>query len=582
MENDYIEEIRQKSDIVELIGSAVNLRRRGSRYVGLCPFHVEKTPSFSVTPSMGLYHCFGCGAGGDIFSFLMEYENMTFPEAVLYLAERYGVDIPKNAHYSNSSDRERQRKVLEANKDAANYFYTRLFTYDGKKALEYFYKRGLSGDTIKKFGLGYSTKYTDDLYKYIKKKGYPDDILKDTGLFIYDEKRGTSDRFFNRVMFPILDGAGHVIAFGGRVLGDGLPKYINTPETGSFDKSKTVFALNHARKSGRKGLILCEGYMDVISLHQAGIDSAVASMGTSLTAGHAGILSKYCDQVYICYDSDEAGRKASFRAIPILRSRGIIPYVLDMSPYKDPDELIKSEGKEAFEERIRTCKNALNFQEEYIKEDYDINDPGEKTLFLKEMSKILSGFDDRLERENYVKDIALRYGVDFETLKREVNIIGETLREKTEGFYPKKKQKAPETAGIDKAQNAVLTAILERPNILGQVEKYISPDEFTEDIYRKIAGELFTLIEKGEKDLSKLLSSLESDEDRKKASEIFQGEDFSEMNGEELGKALKENILKIKRNGIELMEASHDLNGFNDLINKKNEIKRMEKERIVV
>ena len=335
-----IDEVISRNDIVDVISGYIKLKKNGSSYVGLCPFHNEKSPSFSVSGSRQLYHCFGCGAGGNVVTFIMEYENYTFPEAVKFLADRAGMELPET-DYNDEERKERgiKAQLLEINKLAATYYYTQLRTEHGSLGLNYLKKRGLGDDTIKKFGLGYSAQGSS-VYRYLKEKGFDDEILKESGLFSYE--RGVNDKFFNRVMFPIMDINNKVIGFGGRVLGDAKPKYLNSPETKLFDKSRNLYGLNIARTARKNNLIICEGYMDVISLHQAGFTQAVASLGTALTPGQASLMKRYTDNVLITYDSDEAGVKAAMRAIPILKEAGLSTRVINMEPYKDPDEFIKA------------------------------------------------------------------------------------------------------------------------------------------------------------------------------------------------------------------------------------------------
>ena len=295
--DELIEEVRSRNDIVDVIGSYVRLKKKGSTYFGLCPFHNEKTGSFSVSPNKQMYYCFGCGAGGNVFTFLMQYENFTFGEAMQSLADRVGIELPQQEMTSaQRREADRRTRLLEINKEAAKYFYTLLRSPRGQKAYQYFKKRELSDETMQKFGLGYSDQYSDDLYRYLRKKGYDDDILKDSGLITIDEVRGGHDKFWNRAMFPIMDVHNRVIGFGGRVMGDGEPKYLNSPETRIFDKSRNLYGLNIARTTRKNQLLLCEGYMDVIALHQAGFDNAVASLGTALTSGHANLLKRYTNR----------------------------------------------------------------------------------------------------------------------------------------------------------------------------------------------------------------------------------------------------------------------------------------------
>ena len=354
---EVIDEVISRNDIVDVISGYVKLKKNGSSYTGLCPFHNEKSPSFSVSGQRQLYHCFGCGAGGNVITFVMEYENMTFLEAVKMLGERAGVALPQTS-MSEEDRKERgiRDRLLEINKIAATYYYRQLRSENGKAGLDYLKKRELSDSTINSFGLGYATQSTGNLYKLLKDKGYDDDILKESGLFTYE--RGIHEKFWNRVIFPIMDINNKVIGFGGRVMGDAKPKYLNSPETRLFDKSRNLYGLNIARTSRKPNMIICEGYMDVISMHQAGFNQAVASLGTALTPGHARLLKRYTDNVLITYDSDEAGVKAALRAIPILKEAGLSTKVINMRPYKDPDEFIKAMGAEAFQERIDNAENS--------------------------------------------------------------------------------------------------------------------------------------------------------------------------------------------------------------------------------
>lgn len=356
--DDVIEEVRSRNDIVDVIGGYISLKKKGNTYSACCPFHHEKTPSFHVSRDKQMYHCFGCGVGGNVYTFVMEYENFSFPEAVKLLADRCGVALPEKEMSAEQRSKENYRMLLkEMNRTAAAYFHYLLMKSDhGKKAMDYLLDRGLTEETITKFGMGYSDIYENDLYKYLKSKGYTDAQMKDSGLVDIQEGKGGTDKFWNRVMVPILDINGKVIGFGGRVLGDGMPKYINTRETQVFDKSHNLFAMNIARRSKRRGIIICEGYMDVISMHQAGFDNAVASLGTAFTIGQAEIIKRYTDEVYLAYDSDGAGTKATLKNIAILREVGLVTRVIDMKPYKDPDEFIRAMGSEAMRNAYRMPK----------------------------------------------------------------------------------------------------------------------------------------------------------------------------------------------------------------------------------
>mgnify|MGYP000199779169 FL=1 len=399
---EVIEEVRTRNDIVDIVSQYVNLKKKGANYFGLCPFHNEKSPSFSVSPGKQMYYCFGCGAGGNVITFVMEYENYTFVEAVKMLADRAGIALPE-VEYSKEARAQADLKntLLEINRLAANFFYYQLKQPSGKVGYDYFKeKRRLTDDTIRHFGLGYSNKVPDDLYRYMRSKGYNDDILKETGLFFIDE-RGARDKFWNRVMFPILDVNNRVIGFGGRVMGDGEPKYLNSPETKIFDKSRNLYGLNFARTSRAKYMLVCEGYVDVIAMHQAGFTNAVASLGTAFTSQHAMLLKRYTDQVVLTYDSDGAGVKAALRAIPILKEVGISVKVLNMKPYKDPDEFIRNLGKDEFQKRIDNAVGSFMFEISIIRSQYNMQDPESKTGFYNAIAKKLLEFPEKLERDNY-------------------------------------------------------------------------------------------------------------------------------------------------------------------------------------
>ena len=374
---EVVDEVARSNDIVDLVGQYVKLKRSGSRYTGLCPFHNEKTPSFSVSGDTQLYYCFGC-AGGNIYKFVMEYENFSFQEAVKYLADRSGIKLPEESKGPNREEEDKRKQMLEANKEAAKYYHYILKSQYGERAYNYLKGRALSDETITKFGLGYSPAGSNSLYKYLKKKGYSDEVLAGAGLIRVDE-RGVYDRFWNRVMFPIMDINNRVIGFGGRVMGDALPKYLNSPETKLFDKSRNLYGLHAAKKSRKDYFLLCEGYMDVIALHQAGFTNAVAALGTAFTPQHASLISRYVKKVVCTFDSDGAGINAALRAIPILKSAGLSVKVLNMKPHKVPDEFIKAKGAEAYEKRIESAKNAFLFEIGIMKSRYNFQDPEQLT-----------------------------------------------------------------------------------------------------------------------------------------------------------------------------------------------------------
>lgn len=555
MTDEFIEEVRVRNDIVDVIGSYLKLTRRGSNYFGLCPFHGEKTASFSVSQNKQMFYCFGCGAGGNVFTFIMNYENFTFPEAVEHLAKRVGMELPKR-EYSAEEKRRADRKttLMEINKDAANYYYIQRRGEAGKIARDYFEKRQLSPEMLRQFALGFSLPYRDDLYQYLKKKGYSDSFLKDSGLIQFDEKYGGHDKFWNRVMFPIQDVNGHVIGFGGRVLGDGSPKYMNSPETEIFDKSRNLYGLNFARKTRKPYMILCEGYMDVISMHQAGFSNAVASLGTSLTQGHAKLISRYCREVLLCYDSDGAGVRAALRAIPILKSAGISARVINMRPYKDPDEFIKSLGAEAFQKRLDEAQNSFLFEISVLEQGYNLNDPDAKTRFFREVAKRLTEFTEDLERNNYIETLARQYQIDKDALRKLVNQYGLEGMGRTSRPQPmeeEKRRSEDKEDGIYKSQRLLLTWILEEPGMFASVKSYIMPEDFIGELYQKVAEALYRQLEEGRANPAAIISSFPDENEQKQIAAMFNVQLLEGMKPEEKDKALKETIRKMKQRSIE-------------------------------
>lgn len=584
--DELIEEVRSKNDIVDVISSYVKLQKKGSSYFGLCPFHNEKSPSFSVSRQKQMYYCFGCGAGGNVFTFLMEYENYSFLEALKYLADRAGVELPRQELSKEARERADTKAILlEINKAAARYFYIQLKERQGERALAYLKGRQLGDDTIRAFGLGYANKYSDDLYRYLKGQGYQDDMIAKAGLITVDEKHGAHDKFWNRVMFPIMDANSRVIGFGGRVMGDGKPKYLNSPETMIFDKSRNLYGLNRARSSRKSYFLLCEGYMDVISLHQAGFTNAVASLGTALTQGHASLIKRYVKEVYLTYDSDEAGTKAALRAIPILREAGISAKVIRMEPYKDPDEFIKNLGKEAFEDRIREARNGFLFGVEVLERDYDLTSPEGKTDFLKEVARRLGEFEEDIERNNYIEAVAGRYHVGYEELRKLVvrtavqNGLAQPVKR------PEKPVKEKKEDGILTSQKILLTWMIEEPQVFHQISSYIIPEDFTGEIYRKVAELLYQQYEEGEANPARILDHFTEEEEHREAASLFHTRIRELTTPEERKKALKETMVRVKAHSIGEAAARldpADIRGLQRLMEAKRQLQDLEKLHISI
>lgn len=560
--DELIEEVRARNDIVDVIGGYVRLQKKGNTYFGLCPFHNEKTGSFSVSPHKQMYYCFGCGEGGNVLTFVRKYENFTFQEALEMLADRAGVTLPKYEMTSaQKKEADKRSRILEINKEAAKYFYTLLRNPRGQRAYNYFKNRELTDETMKKFGLGYSDQYSDDLYRYLKSKGYEDEILKETGLITIDEARGGHDKFWNRAMFPIMDVHNHVIGFGGRVMGDGEPKYLNSPETKVFDKSRNLYGLNIARSTRKDQLLLCEGYMDVIALHQAGFDNAVASLGTALTSGHANLLKRYTREVYLTYDSDGAGVKAALRAIPILKEVGIVAKIINMQPYKDPDEFIKNLGAEEYQKRIDNAENSFMFEIRIMQSKYDFNDPESKTAFFNEVAAKLLGFSEELERNNYIEAVAKKYNISFEDLRKMVNNLamkGGGVSKPTQlksGINENKKKED----GRKTSQKLLLTWLIEDTRLFKVVSSLVTPDDFTEELYHKVAETLFAQYkDTGSVNPAQIISMFEEEEEQKEVAALFNARIHEVETQQEMEKALKETIIRVKQNSVDVREANAD------------------------
>ena len=589
---DVVEEVRQRSDIVDIISSYISLKKSGSSYLGLCPFHNEKTPSFSVSGGKQMYYCFGCGAGGNVFTFLMEYENLTFPEALEQLAGQAGVALPeKDSSGEDREKRDMRERILEIYKLAANYFYAKLNSARGVEAKRYLLERQLSEQTIRHFGLGYSDKYSNDLYQYMKKKGFDDTILNQTGLFTFHEKYGAGDKFWNRVMFPIMDKTNKVIAFGGRVMGDGKPKYLNSPETLIFDKSRNLYGLNFLHGKLDHGIIICEGYMDVIALHQAGFTNAVASLGTAFTSQQSSLLKRYSDTVYLCYDSDGAGVKAALRAIPMLKEAGITVRVIDMRPYKDPDEFIKALSAEEFKKRIDGAVNSFFYEIGVLRQQYDMDDPAEKTKFMNEAAKKCLAFEQEIERNNYIEAFCREYGVrtdDFRQLVRHhaAAMAGMTYQKRREesGIRNYSANNSRNTSakenGTTRIQGILLTWLGEDLSLFPAVREVVGPEDFPDEPYRSVATMLYEQAETGAISPATIISRFDSKEEQSVVAGIFNRQVKEVSAQAEREKALNEMVKTLKKASLE--KRSREVTDMNELQNLILEKKKLEHLHITI
>lgn len=583
--DELVEEVRMKNDIVDVVSGYVRLQKKGANYWGCCPFHNEKTPSFSVHGGKQMYHCFGCGAGGNVFTFVMNYENYTFPEAIKMLADRAGVNLPELEYDEAMKARESKRaRLLEVNKEAAKYFYYQLRTPHGETGYNYLKRRALSEETMRKFGLGYSGKSGASLVQYLKQKGFDDELIKEAGLATYSEKYGMTSQFFNRVMYPISDVHGKVIGFGGRVMGDAEPKYLNSPETPVFDKRRNLYGLQFARTAKSGNIILCEGYMDVIAMHQAGFTQAVASLGTAFTAEQANLLRRYTENVLLAYDSDGAGTKAALRAIGILKEAGLTGKVINMKPYKDPDEFMKAEGKEAFEERIRQAENSFFFEIRILSQNYDLKDPESKTKFHKEIAKKLCDFSVEVERENYIEAIAEKYSIGFENLRKLVNsYAGQTgLAKPIERPKSGIQQKNTPQENVKKSQRLLITWITDEPEVYAKIQRYITAEDFTEDLYRKVASRLFEDLSKGTYNPAAIISMFSDEEEQREAAALF-NTNLPQLNTkQEKEKAFHDIVYAVKKNSYEYFsgQLGADVNALNKVISGKKALEELAKTHI--
>lgn len=610
---ELVEEVRQKNDIVDVVSGYVRMKQRGANYVGLCPFHNEKTGSFSVSPSRQIFKCFGCGIGGNVFTFIMQYENYTFVEAMKMLAERAGVKLPE-AEYDENARRAMNAKarIMELNKDAANYFYFQLRAPQGEVGMRYFKNRELSDETMKKFALGYSNVKSNDLVLYLRSKGYTDKEIVDSGVASFHEKYGLHDKFWNRVMFPIQDINSKVIGFGGRVIGEGEPKYLNSPETVVFDKSRNLYGMNFARTSRKGYLILCEGYMDVIAMHQAGFTEAVASLGTAFTGGQAAILRRYADNIVLAYDSDGAGTKAALRAIDILRNYGMTGKILHLEPYKDPDEFIKNMGQDAFQDRIDQAEDSFSFELRMMEKGYDLKSPESKLKFRKALVEKMYTLSDQFEDiKPFIEMVCDKYHFGYDEMCSSVASYGNSSQAR---ISPVRRQEENEIRKNKKKddpvlynQRVLLTWLAEEPALYPKIQNYISEEDFTEGIYKKAAVRLLSDLREGRMPnpgaiMTALQASEETDEEEqleiaslfstkltdmlsriKGSTEVNlddQGRVFDSVNDKE--RALADILITIKRATLQRITggAGTDPGAFQKIVAMKKAIQNIQKTHI--
>lgn len=582
---EFKEKVREANNIVDVIGGYVKLQRAGSVYKGLCPFHGEKTASFTVFPTTQTYHCFGCHKGGDVFSFIEEYEALNYGEAVNLLAARAGIDIPTgDMTESQKKDASVKKQLLDIQKYAATFYFKQLQGPSGENALKYLKARGLSGNIITRFGLGYAGG-KGELYKALKEQGYSDALLKETGLFIYDGGSGkVREKFWSRVMFPIMDLNRRVIGFGGRVMGDGEPKYLNSPQTKLFDKGRNLYALYAAKASRQKTMIICEGYMDVISLHQAGFTNAVASLGTALTSAQCALIRRYVTDVYLLYDSDGAGVKAALRAIPLLKEAGIDSKVVDLKPYKDPDELLKDKGANELKARLDKAQNGIMFEIHKAFESYDMNDPTQQSRFYHDAAKKLARLDDEIERNTYLQSVSKQYHIDIDVLKRQTGKSDEPEKSKVVSDKTNENPALKDNTGKSgsASERKLLSWMCKSPDIIGEVSERLDENDFSDGVNRKLAGRIFRMYKSGGFKASSIIQQSDENADAIEAARII--ECFSPPGDKtEAKRALKELILKIKGEALDrVVPEVSDPDYLNKMQKIWDEKKALEKQRALL
>lgn len=522
----FLQELKLRSDITEIASSYVNLKRHGRNMVGLCPFHGEKTPSFNIYTENGSFYCFGCGAGGDVITFIMKIENLDYVEAVKFLAQRAGMEMPENT-YDDSLSKLRMR-IYEANREAARFFHATLLSQRGQSGLNYLRGRALSDRTIRHFGLGFADDDWNSLCNHLKNKGFSEYEIYSANLaFKRKNGNGIYDRFVNRVMFPIIDLRGNVIAFGGRIMTDEKPKYLNTSDTPVFKKSENLFSLNNAKSSGTRTLILCEGYMDVIALNQAGFTNAVATLGTALTNEQAVLMKRYADEVIICYDADGAGQKATARAIGILRNAGLPIKILTVPSGKDPDEFIRSKGENgpaAFKLLIEKCGNDIEYRLMKLKENYNLNTTDGKVAFLNEAVKIVATIESPIERDVFASKLCAKLEIDKNAFLEQISKV--KRRDRRENIKKETRQIQAELNGqSDKinrehykkprsssAEEALLVYLINNPDYANSISERVTPDKFSNSLIKRYYEYVLSKIKSGYEPLTSVSSDFNSDE----------------------------------------------------------------------
>ena len=543
---EIIEEVRLGNDIVELINAYTPLKQRGSSYVGICPFHKENTPSFSVSPDKQLYHCFGCGASGTVFNFIMDMENYNFLEALEFLANRINYDLPTN-DFSSQQEQEEKNTLYEIHKIVARKFYDNLFSSEGTLAIDYLKNRQINTNSSRRFGIGYSLLKNDDVYIFLKQKGYSDEIILKSGLVIQGNNGSFFDRFSGRLMFPIIDSFGRIIGFGGRdLLNRDKAKYLNSPDTPIFNKSFNLYNINIAKNNKRRELIIAEGYLDVISIYQAGVHNVVASLGTAFNQNYIKLLKKYADKVILMFDNDEAGIKATLKAIPLLVQNGISVRVAVLEGAKDPDEYIKKFGAESFISLLNSAKSYIYFQIKQKLKEYNIDNSMDKIEFTKDISKIIASLKSPVERDVFVKETSNITGIEKEAILQEVSL----LIDNNDFEHINYKRQEPKNSRIEKAREFIINIIASDRHIYTKLEPYINKEEFVEPIYIRLLDMIISHYEQNNPICLADLILKFDEKDQKQISSLFMLKlDFSDIN--RIEKLINDQIKIIKKSYYE-------------------------------
>ena len=580
--DEIIEEVRQSNDIVDIISQYVHLKRSGRNYFGLCPFHNEKSPSFSVSPDKQIFHCFGCGVGGNVFTFLMKIEGISFVEAVQTLAERANIQLPTLENNVDTAKEILKSKVLKVNEVAANFYHENLYLTESKIAQEYIKKRKLTNETLISFKIGYSGKF-DELYHKLKEEGFEEPEILESGLVNKNDRGQYIDRYRNRLMFPICDARGKVIAFGGRVLDDSKPKYINSPENVAYSKGRNLFGLNVAKKQGHlKQLLIVEGYMDVISLHQRGITNVVAPLGTALTQQQGWLLRKNADQIILSFDSDEAGLNAKIRALDILQDMGCDIRILQMEGAKDPDEYIVKYGNARFKNLIDKALSVVEFKVKVLKQNLNLENVNDKIKFLNEIAKIIAKIDNSIEREVYIEKIAKEYDTSKEAIYAEVNKLtynsskSEKILEKAKPVIRHNENNEQVSETIKKRENTVLSILLTGElNIFEIIEKNIKVEDFKDNINKNIAQKLYEELRKGNSNINSVIDNLD-EEEQGRITEImaddYEIDDMEKAIDDIIKSYEKDKLTSRKFELVELMENETDATKRNALGQELNNV----------